>query len=291
MKKRGLGKGLSDLGVDALLTPTAAAIADKTTDTALTQLPLSALRPGRYQPRRYINPDNLQELAESIKAQGIIQPIVVRKVENAYEIIAGERRWRAAKLAGLAEVPVVVHDINDETALAMALIENIQRCDLNVIEEAMALQRLLQEFGMTHQEIAAAVGKSRATVTNLMRLLKLNQDVRDMVVQGQLEMGHARALLALEGEQQSAVANNIVLRGLSVRDAEQLVRKVQQPISEAAATQASPDIDIQRLASDLTGLLNTRVKITQNRGGRGQLIISYSSQAQRDEILNHFRTD
>src|SRR3989338_5809092 len=237
-KKRGLGKGLSDLGLGALLgdlqIPATPIIPinefeekNISTDDQLKKLPIHSLIPGKYQPRKIIAPEALEELANSIRTQGIIQPIVVRPIaNNQYEIIAGERRWRAAKLAKLTYIPAIIRDITDETAMLMALIENIQRRDLNVMEEAGALNRLMNEFNMTHQAVADAVGKSRTNVTNILRLLNLNASVRELLEQGQLEMGHARALLTLNEEQQSHAANVIITRKLSVRETEELVRKM-----------------------------------------------------------------
>ncbi len=284
MKKRGLGKGLSDLGVEALLMSDDSAVDEAVAESGLTYLAVDRLQSGRYQPRRHIDEADLQELADSIQSQGIIQPIIVRKTDQGYEIIAGERRWRAAQLAGLVEVPVVIRELEDEAALAMSLIENIQRRDLNVIEEALALQRLLQEFGMTHQDIAAAIGKSRATVTNLLRLLNLNPDVRDLVAKGHLDMGHARALLALEGDQQSAVANNIVVRQLSVRDAEQLVRKVQQ----SQVSETLPSVDLSGIEESLKDKLGFGVKLKENSRGKGRLVITYKNVEQREALLKYF---
>ncbi len=226
VKKRGLGRGL-----DALLAPAASpGPTHASIDGALRKLPIETLTRSRYQPRAEILPDQLQELADSIRAQGIVQPIVVRAmVGGRYEIIAGERRWRAAQLAGLSEVPALVRDVSDQTAMAMALIENVQREDLNPLDEACALRRLHQEFGLTHQQVAAAIGRSRAAVTNLLRLLELSEPVQQLLRQGRLEMGHARALLALPGELQREAAQQIQLRGLSVRETEALVRRLQSP--------------------------------------------------------------
>jgi len=273
--KRGLNRGL-----DALLGEVSA----KEDKRQLQILPIEFLQRGKYQPRKDIDPEKLRELADSIKAQGIIQPIVVRKIEqDKYEIIAGERRWRAAQLAGLHQVPVVVKDIDDRAAMAIALIENIQREDLNPLEEAEALRRLLDEFEMTHQQIADAVGKSRVTVTNLLRLLELHPDVKKMLVNRQLEMGHARALLGLEGLKQVAAASKIVSEGLTVRAAEQLVK----------ASQAAPKIrknkvmdnDTLRLQQDLTARLGAKVSIDHKNNGAGKLIIAYSSLEELDGIL------
>jgi len=222
VKKRGLGRGL-----DALLGGSMANVVDGPKGADLREVPVDLLQPGKYQPRTDMHPESLEELANSIKAQGVVQPIVIRPIGgDRYEIIAGERRWRAAQIAGLHEIPAVVRDVPDEAAIAMALIENIQREDLNPIEEAIALQRLIDEFEMTHQQAAGAVGRSRAAVSNLLRLLTLNDDVRKMLEHGDLEMGHARALLALEGQVQSETARNVATKGYSVRETEQLVRRL-----------------------------------------------------------------
>ncbi len=260
-----------------------------TINAALKVTPIDLLKPGRYQPRKVFDETALQELADSIKAQGIIQPIVVRSMNNGYEIIAGERRWRAAQLAGLHEVPVIVKELSDEAALAMSLIENIQRKDLNVMEEAEALDRLIREFHLTHQEVAQAVGKSRAGVTNLLRLLKLNPDVRLLVEHSTIEMGHARALLALEGLEQSKVAQAIVNRGLSVRQAEELIRRVH----DVKAAQASGgviervDPDVLRLQNQLAEKLGAQVSIQHTARGKGRLIIGYNSLEELQGILAH----
>lgn len=288
MKRRGLGKSLSQMGVEELLGGAATAEAPDVKASELTKLAVKDLQPGKYQPRRNMDNEALQELAHSIRSQGIIQPIVVRLVAEGYEIIAGERRWRAAQLANLHEVPVVIRDISDEAALAMSLIENIQRQDLNVIEEALALQRLIDEFQMTHQEVATSVGKSRASVTNLLRLLKLNQDVRDLVESGHLDMGHARALITLESAQQGDVANTIVARALSVRDAEKLIRKLQQ--KDEQMPEATVDYsDVLRLQKSLASRLGTSVVIKKNSKGKGKLIINYKNPDQLDEILQRIQ--
>lgn len=273
--KRGLNRGL-----DALLGEVSAKEDKRQPQT----LPIEFLQRGKYQPRKDIDPEKLQELADSIKAQGVIQPIVVRKIEQEkYEIVAGERRWRAAQLAGLHQVPIVVREIDDRAAMAIALIENIQREDLNPLEEAEALRRLLDEFEMTHQQIGDAVGKSRVTVTNLLRLIDLHPDVKKLLVSRQLEMGHARALLGLSGLQQVAAANKIVKEGMTVRAAEQLVK----------ASQAAPKIkkvkmidkDTLRLQEDLTARLGAKVSIDHKNNGAGKLIIAYSSLEELDGIL------
>ena len=293
-KKRGLGRGL-----DALLgnssgdeSAEAESPAKAVPGDNLTHLPVDLIQRGRFQPRRDFNPDSLQELADSIAAQGVVQPIVVRRVEeNRYEIIAGERRWRASQQAGLSEIPVVIREVDDQTAMAMGLIENIQRDDLNPLEEAGALHRLLNEFELTHQEIARAVGKSRTTVTNLLRLLDLNEDVKRMIEEGRIEMGHARALLGLKEALQSEAARQVTLKGLSVRETEQLVRRLQGD-GETSGRSRKPvkeDPNVRSLESDLTEKLGARVKLQQGSGGKGKLVISYNSLDELDGILEHIQ--
>lgn len=274
--KRGLGRGL-----DALLGDVAAA---KDSTSPSHTLPIEHLQRGKFQPRKDMNPEKLQELADSIKAQGIIQPIVVRKLtQDKYEIVAGERRWRAAQLAGLQEVPVVVRDIDDRATMAIALIENIQRQDLNPLEEAEALRRLLDEFTMTHQQIADAVGKSRVTVTNLLRLMELQPEVKKLLVSGQLEMGHARALLSLDALKQVAAAQKIAREGLTVRMAEKLVKDAQ---TETKPQQLKPvDHDTLRLQNELTAKLGAKVIIDHKDNGSGKLVIAYSTLEELDGIL------
>ena len=288
-KKRGLGRGL-----EALLTnshkqrehdnqlPTI-----ELSTSELQQLPIEWLQPGRYQPRKDMAPEALEDLAASIKAQGIIQPIVVRAVaEQRYEIIAGERRWRAAQIARLAEVPCLVKSVADDAAIAMALIENIQREDLNAMEEAVALQRLLSEFKLTHQEVADAVGKSRATVTNLLRLNNLMSESKTLLERGDIELGHAKLLLALEGEQQAEVARVIAAKALTVREADKLVRLALEAPKQAP-TKVAPDADIKRLEQRLSDRLSAAVAINHNRKGKGKLVINYSSLDELDGILRH----
>ena len=292
VKKRGLGRGLDAL-LGAAQPAAAAAENDAATPAAgpASSLAVDLIQRGRYQPRRNFDEDRLRELADSITAPGMVQPIVVRPVgENRYEIIAGERRWRAAQMAGLADVPVVIRDVDDQAAMAMALIENIQRDDLNPLEEATALHRLLNEFELTHQQVAQAVGKSRTTVTNLIRLLDLNPDVKDMVERGQLEMGHARALLALEGRTQSEAAGQVAAKGLSVRETEALVSRLNQP-QQAPANQPDEesDPDVRRLLADLTDRLGARVALQQGTGGKGRLVISYNNLEELEGILDHIR--
>jgi len=244
---------------------------------------------GKYQPRRDIEPESLQELADSIKAQGVMQPIIVRPVsDKKYEIIAGERRWRASALAGLDSVPVIVKNVADETAIAMALIENIQREDLNPIEEAASLQRLQQEFELTQQEVATAVGKSRSTVANLLRLMTLGEDVRKMLEHGDLEMGHARALLALAESDQSHGARTVVAKGLSVRQTEALVRSW-LAAKDKPAREKHVDPNILRLQDDLSQKIGAKVKINHTASGRGKLVLDYNSLDELDGILSHIK--
>jgi len=293
-KKRGLGRGLDALmgGLNAEHAEAAEGV--HSDHSNLTRLPVDLIQRGRYQPRREFDPDSLRELADSIAAQGVIQPIVVRMVENQrYELIAGERRWRAAQQAGLDEIPVVVKEVTEEAAMAMALIENIQREDLNPLEEANALSRLLLEFELTHQAVAKAVGKSRTSVTNLLRLLELNDDVKILVEKGQLEMGHARSLLGLKGQSQSDAAAKVVDQGLSVRETERLVRHLQGLEEQAAqpkpANPVEEDPDIRRLLSDLTDRLGAKVDLQQGSRGRGKLVISYNSLDELEGILDHIK--
>jgi ParB family transcriptional regulator, chromosome partitioning protein len=289
-KKRGLGKGLSDLGLNELLgdlNTTTLPTNEEADNYQFIELPLDQLQPGRYQPRQQIDADELAELSDSIKAQGIIQPIIVRRTNDKYEIIAGERRWRAARLAGLTRVPVVVRDIHDEAAMAVSLIENIQRKDLNAIEEAMALQRLLNEFNLTQQEIATAVGKSRTAVTNLLRLLKLNPEVKQMLKDGLLEMGHARTLLSLEDEQQLLIAKQVVDKKLSVRETENLIRKLSSNSTNNTA-KTTIDPDIKMLQEKIADKLAAKVAIQHKQNGKGKLVIHYHSVEELDGILSRF---
>jgi len=294
-KKRGLGRGLDALlGAAATRPPAAAgpgetAAAESTGESILRDLPVDLIQRGKYQPRRDIDPDLLQELADSIKAQGVMQPIVVRPISDTrFEIIAGERRWRATQLAGLDMIPALIREVPDNAAIAMSLIENIQREDLNPIEEAAALQRLQQEFELTQQEVANAIGKSRSTVANLLRLMSLQEDVRRMVEHGDLEMGHARALLALESAQQSKAARTVVGRGLSVRQTESLVRNLLQR-EEKPVVQQALDPNVRHLQDDLSQRLGTRVEIKHGSGGGGKLVLAYSSLDQLDGILSHIK--
>ena len=295
-RKPSLGRGLADLLGTRAATATVAPPVP--VGEELTKLPLDLLQRGRYQPRVDMRPESLSELADSIKSQGVVQPIVVRPLEppvngesQRYEIIAGERRWRAAHMAGLTEIPAVIRHIPDEAAIAVALIENIQRENLNPLEEARALERLVSEFGLTHQEAAQAVGRSRAGVTNLLRLLELTAEVCELLEKRTLEMGHARALLALtERRQQSEVALLVARKGLSVRETEALVRRLQTP-HRAPAHDGDPERDpnVARLEQELAEKLGARVAIQPGRGGRGKLVVSYNSLDELDGILAHIQ--
>jgi ParB family chromosome partitioning protein len=301
-KKRGLGKSLDALLAYSSSTSSSsesqaiigdsASSNDKPAGDTLVKLAVERIQRGKYQPRREMDSQALEELASSIRAQGIIQPLIVRPLGDdkgdKYEIIAGERRWRAAQLAGLNEVPVIIRDIPDEAAVAIALIENIQRQNLNPIEEAVALERLIEEFGMTHQQVADAVGKSRTSVTNLLRLLALPPEVRIMLERGQLEMGHARTLITLPESTQLEAAQVIVSRGLSVRETENMVRHLQEPQS-ANKTPKYLDPDIVHLQESLSKQLKLRVAIQCNARGRGKLVIHYRSLAELDSVLSQFR--
>lgn len=281
IKPKGLGRGL-----DALLGTPAAA---PPKGDAVSSVPVSRIRPGKYQPRTRMDQQALAELAASIKAQGLMQPVVVRPVDrDRYELIAGERRWRAAQLAGLEEVPAIVREVADEAALAMSLIENIQRENLNPMEEAAGLQRLADEFRLTHEQIADAVGRSRSATTNLLRLLKLTRPVQEMLMEGVLEMGHARALLAIEGANQVELANRIARRGLSVREAEMLVQ-VAPRMSAKARPSRAPDRDIVRLQDETAEALGTSVEIRPGKKGTGKLVLHYASLDHLDDLLARLR--
>ncbi len=286
--KRGLGRGLNELLSNMGRNPAEETIAAPS-PIEQTRLPIELLQRGKYQPRKEMDFEALQELADSIRAQGIIQPIVVRPLDDRnYEIIAGERRWRGAQIAGLEEVPVIIRDIPDEAAIAMSLIENIQREDLNAIEEATALHRLGEEFDLTHDQIASAVGKSRVTITNLLRLLNLNADVKIMLERGDLEMGHARALLALDSFQQTETAKMIVAKGLSVRETEDFIRKLQTQSPEKSPSRQT-DPDVLRLQAQLGDKIGAKVKIQYNSKGKGKLVISYNNLDELENILGHIQ--
>lgn len=281
-KMKGLGRGL-----DALLAGNDLAEKDEQRS-----LPVERLKPGKYQPRTHMDQESLAELAASIKAQGVMQPILVRIVDptpgaERYEIVAGERRWRAAQIAGLAEVPVLIRAIPDEQALAMALIENIQRENLNPLEEAMGLQRLIDEFGLTHQQAADAVGRSRPAASNLLRLLQLTAPVQDMLMEGKLDMGHARALLPISGAPQVQLAQRIVQKGLSVREAERIVQNLLNP---PKPTEEKPvDRDLLRLEEELSDNLGATVSIRANKKGAGKVTIEFGDLEQLDGLLGRLR--
>lgn len=305
-KKRGLGKGLDallastkvepvspqPLQEDAVATsqPVSAPSNNEIQDGELRHLPIEWIQPGRYQPRRDIQQEALEELAASIKSQGLMQPIVVRELseqKDRYEIIAGERRWRACQLAQLDKIPALIRIVPDEAAIAMALIENIQREDLNPMEEAIALHRLQEEFELTQMQVAEAVGKGRATVANLLRLMNLNADVKRLLEHGDIEMGHARALLGLSGDEQSQAAKEVVAKAMTVRQTEALVRKYQQP--QPQAEEAKPNADIKLLERKLGELLGAKVNIQHTNKGKGKLVINYTDLDELDGILAHIR--
>jgi ParB family chromosome partitioning protein len=284
-KRRGLGRGL-----DALLTTSPRASSDNNAETTaqqseLQKLPIEQLQAGKYQPRKDMSNDALEELSHSIKSQGIIQPIVVRPLtEHTYEIIAGERRWRAAQLAKLDLVPCLIKEVPDESAIAIALIENIQREDLNAMEEAVALERLLVEFELTHQEVADAVSKSRTSVSNLLRLNKLNEDVKTLLERGDIDMGHARALLALDGDVQTTTARTVSAKELTVRETEALIKKIQEPAKEIQDKIKDPDTE--KLEQNLSEKLGSQVIISHNKKGKGKLVISYTNLEELDSIVS-----
>jgi len=294
VKKRGLGRGL-----DALLSDVSGShgytetndgenSASAPQDDNLRELAINIIEPGRYQPRRDLNPETLEELASSIRSQGLMQPIVVRPIANdRYEIIAGERRWRASQMAGLERMPVIIRDVPDEAAIAMALIENIQRENLNPIEEAIALQRLQTEFELTQQQVADAVGKSRSTIANLLRLMNLTPEVRTLLEHGDLEMGHARALLALQGLVQIRAADEVVAQELSVRQTEQLVKRYQGLAANYDKPKAAPqpDPELQQLAGSLSQRLSTGVSIRSGANGKGRISIDFKSREELESIL------
>lgn len=279
VKKRGLGRGLNALLGDAVpIEP----VKNKNQD--LQTLPIEFLQRGKFQPRKDMKPEALRELSDSIRSQGIIQPIVVRAIaDDKYEIVAGERRWRAAQLAALQEVPVVIRDINDRTAMAVALIENIQREDLNVLEESEALKRLIEEFEMTHQQVADAIGKSRATISNLLRLLDLHGDVKNILSKGLIEMGHARALLSLDVNKQIEIAYKIVEQGLTVRAVEKIIKELGGEKKKTA--KKSQDSDTLRLQEELTEKTGSKVTISHQNNGKGKLVFSYTSLEELDGII------
>jgi len=284
LKKNPLGRNLSSMLSKSALQHAAENAASETSgrDT-LKSLPLDIISPGPYQPRSIFDADRLEELAESIRHQGVIQPVVVRsKGDDQYELIAGERRWRAAQMAGIEKIPAIVRDVPDEIAIAMALVENIQRENLNPIEEATALRRLVDEFQMTHQEAGDSVGRSRSAVSNLLRLLELSEEVRELVDARHLEMGHARALLTLDPAMQAKAAREVVSKQLSVRETEQLVRRMKNPPIRKTQT---VDPDTQRLQDNLSEKLCARVKVSHNARGKGKMVISFNSADELEGIL------
>lgn len=281
IKKRGLGRGL-----DALLSQSLGADDKKTSSNTL---PIDLLKRGKYQPRTEFDPVQLQELADSISAQGLIQPIIVRPVGgNGYEILAGERRWRAAQMAGLQDVAVVIKQVDDRAAMAISLVENIQREDLNTLDESEALQRLVNEFELTHQQAGDAVGRSRVAVSNLLRLLDLEPGVKQLLRAGKIEMGHGRALLALPVEVQADAANKVALKGLSVRATEALVKQLLKHNDEKRAIK-NKDPDIDRLQQDLSERLAAKVSINHSNSGKGKIVIHYSSLDELEGVLTHVK--
>lgn len=299
VKRRGLGKGL-----DALIGNIAMPSDDKSgaevpansaptvphIDNDLKHLPIEYLQAGQYQPRKDMSTEALEELAQSIRSQGVIQPIVVRPIaNNRYEIVAGERRWRATQQAGLDSIPCIVKNVPDEAAIAIALIENIQREDLNPMEEAMALQRLQDEFQLTHQQVADAVGKSRTTVTNLLRLNSLSQETKTLLERGDIEMGHARALLTLNPEKQSEAVRSVVSKSLTVRQTEALVRQIQHEMEHGQLAPKKLDPDVRQLQDKLAAKIGASVVIEHSAKGKGKLVIKYNSLDELDGILAHIK--
>lgn len=285
VKKPGLGRGL-----DMLLSSSTKNV-NLNRDSELKKLPVEKIRKGEYQPRLSIDPDALQELAESIKAQGLVQPVVVRQLENGeYELIAGERRWRASQIAGLHTIPAIVRDIPDQAAAAMSLIENIQREDLNPLEEAIAMSRLIADFGLTHQQTAESVGRSRAAVSNLLRLLDLEEATKELLDSGKLDMGHARALLALSGTLQVETANTVAHKELSVRETEKLVKRLTNPDqSQQSKFPVKKALEVQKLEDSLSEKLGAQVNIQYNNKGKGKLVVEYNNLDELDGILEHIK--
>jgi ParB family chromosome partitioning protein len=283
-KKPGLGRGL-----DALLSAAGASVNKDPTDEVLfRQVSIDQIKRGEFQPRQNIPQEGLEELADSIRSQGLVQPVVLRPVDEGYELIAGERRWRASQIAGLQEIPAVIREVPDQAAAAMALIENIQREDLNPLEESQAIKRLIDEFGLTHQQAAESVGRSRASVSNLLRLLELEKETQALLIGQALDMGHARALLGLEGGAQVVAARYVVAKGLSVRETEQYIKNLRGTKTvEKRPTSRSPDII--SLEHELADQLGAPVSVHYNNRGKGQLIISYNSLDELDGVLEHIR--
>lgn len=287
-KKRGLGRGLDALLGSKTNTKRDLSVTQSDNDNILTELEIELIQPGKYQPRTKMDAQKLEELADSIKAQGMVQPVIVRSIgKNKYEIIAGERRWRAAQIAELSKVPVVIKQADDRQTIAMALIENIQREDLNPLEEALALQRLIEEFDLTHQQAAEAVGRSRVAVSNLLRLLDLHKDVKKLLDDGQLEMGHARTLLALDKSLQLKAAMEMINKSMTVRAAEQFVKN--HGAEKVQKTQSQKDSDIRKLEHDLSEKLCSQVSIQHSKQGKGKLVISYHSVDELEGILSRIK--
>lgn len=283
-KKPGLGRGLD------MLLSSSAKDNESNRESELKKLPVELIRKGEYQPRLNIDPDALQELAESIKAQGLVQPVVVRRVDGGeYELIAGERRWRASQIAGMHTIPAIVRDIPDQAAAAMSLIENIQREDLNPLEEAIAMSRLIADFGLTHQQTAESVGRSRAAVSNLLRLLDLEDSTKELLDTGKLDMGHARALLALSGSQQVDTANIVASKQMSVRETERLVKRIATPNVEKKSTPAKKALEVQKLEESLSEKIGAPVTIQYNNKGKGKLVLEYNNLDELDGILEHIK--
>ncbi|MEH6456337.1 MAG: ParB/RepB/Spo0J family partition protein [Cocleimonas sp.] len=282
VKKPGLGRGLD------MLLSSSVKDSESNKDSELKKLPVELIRKGEYQPRLSIDPDALQELAESIKAQGLVQPVVVRRIEGGeYELIAGERRWRAAQIAGMHTIPAIVRDIPDQAAAAMSLIENIQREDLNPLEEAIAMSRLIADFGLTHQQTAESVGRSRAAVSNLLRLLDLEDTTKVLLDTGKLDMGHARALLALSGTLQVETAHIVADKQMSVRETEKLVKRIANPTESKKATTPKKALEVQKLEESLSEKLGAAVNIQYNNKGKGKLVVEYNNLDELDGILEH----
>jgi len=282
VKKPGLGRGLD------MLLSSSVKDSESNKDSELKKLPVELIRKGEYQPRLSIDPDALQELAESIKAQGLVQPVVVRRIDGGeYELIAGERRWRAAQIAGMHTIPAIVRDIPDQAAAAMSLIENIQREDLNPLEEAIAMSRLIADFGLTHQQTAESVGRSRAAVSNLLRLLDLEETTKELLDSRKLDMGHARALLALSGTLQVETAHVVANKQLSVRETEKLVKRIANPAEATKVAPAKKALEVQKLEESLSEKLGASVNIQYNNKGKGKLVVEYNNLDELDGILEH----
>ncbi|MEE9303611.1 MAG: ParB/RepB/Spo0J family partition protein [Thiotrichaceae bacterium] len=287
VRKPGLGKGLDIL----LSSASKAKKAGEDKDSGMRTLPVDKIEKGQYQPRLSIEPEALQQLADSIKAQGLIQPVVVRPIAGGkYELIAGERRWRACQIAGLHDIPAVIKDIPDQAAAAMSLIENIQREDLNPLEEAIAMERLIEEFGLTHQQTADSVGRSRSAITNLLRLLVLEEKTKVLLDKGELEMGHARALLGLGGSKQVEAAQKVASKGMSVRDTERLVKRLTAAMTDIGSpTSSSRAPEVLKLEQELSEKLGANIQIKYNNKGKGKITIDYNSLDELDGILEHIK--